>query len=432
MPRDSNGNYTLPSGNPVVTGTVIAAGWANPTMGDIGNELTNSLDRQGRGGMLAPFKFLDGTAGAPGMTWTTEPTMGFFRAGASDMEATVAGVPRMRWTSVGVDVWDTLNSNWLPLTTAAGSNFALLNAANVFTDNQRVQGAGKYWLNFKDVTPTKAARFGLGSSVMVDGTEVGHFDGSNWYPVIASNVLETDYYGNAHIWRSSGGTVRGAIDTTGSFSLGTGTYPGSVGATLKLGASDPTSAEVGAYSPDGTNNARVSMFTLATGFCGLNYTFSSGPGYFNFQRAGTTTFRYDNFAVEALAGVVYTARSANNVLSMSMGHDTNAGYFSTGSGSAAISFYPENVRTFDVRQAAINIFAEVPLRFNNAGQTAFAALNYNVDSQGGPQIRLSSNAGSRGAVLHHDSSSYSAGGVVVSSSAAAATGPPGVIYLQVV
>ena len=106
MPRDSNGNYTLPPGNPVVTGTTIESGWANPTMSDIGAELTNSLDRDGRGGMRAPFRFVNGTVGAPGITWTAEPSSGFYRAGTSDMRATIAGVDRMRWTGSTVDLWN--------------------------------------------------------------------------------------------------------------------------------------------------------------------------------------------------------------------------------------------------------------------------------------------------------------------------------------
>jgi hypothetical protein len=47
--RNSGGTYSLPTGNPVVTGTTITSTWANGTLTDIGTELTNSLDRQGRG-----------------------------------------------------------------------------------------------------------------------------------------------------------------------------------------------------------------------------------------------------------------------------------------------------------------------------------------------------------------------------------------------
>ncbi|GAF72642.1 unnamed protein product, partial [marine sediment metagenome] len=56
MPRDGSGNYTLPSGNPVVSGTLITPSWANPTMSDLGNEMTDSLSRSGKGGMTVAFQ----------------------------------------------------------------------------------------------------------------------------------------------------------------------------------------------------------------------------------------------------------------------------------------------------------------------------------------------------------------------------------------
>ena len=82
MPRDASGNYTLPAGNPVVTGTVITSSWANPTMSDIAQEITNSLSRDGQGGMLAPLQFADGTVNDPSVAFTQEPTLGFYRKGA--------------------------------------------------------------------------------------------------------------------------------------------------------------------------------------------------------------------------------------------------------------------------------------------------------------------------------------------------------------
>ena len=81
MPRDGSGNYTLPAGNPVVPGTVIAATWANTTMPDIASALTNSLSRNGQGGMLAPLQFADGSFNAPSITFTQQPTLGIYRNG---------------------------------------------------------------------------------------------------------------------------------------------------------------------------------------------------------------------------------------------------------------------------------------------------------------------------------------------------------------
>ena len=103
MPRDPSGNYELPHGNPVVTGTVISSTWANPTVADLAQAITESLDRYGRGGMLAPFKFADGQASAPSMTFDAEPLSGFYRAGQYDIRLAIFGQDVLRFTPAGVE-----------------------------------------------------------------------------------------------------------------------------------------------------------------------------------------------------------------------------------------------------------------------------------------------------------------------------------------
>jgi hypothetical protein len=91
MPRNTSGVYSLPPANPVVPYTTIATSWANPTMADIGQALTDSLDRTGRGGMLAPFRVFDGSINAPGFAFTNEPTLGIWRSGTGQMELVNTG-----------------------------------------------------------------------------------------------------------------------------------------------------------------------------------------------------------------------------------------------------------------------------------------------------------------------------------------------------
>lgn len=117
MPRDANGNYTLPAGNPVVSGTIITTIWANPTMQDLGNEITNSLSRNGEGGMLVPFQNIDGTLGTPGMTWINDTKSGFYRAETNDMRATINGIARQRWTETTVQIWDDVAKLWHDIAT---------------------------------------------------------------------------------------------------------------------------------------------------------------------------------------------------------------------------------------------------------------------------------------------------------------------------
>jgi hypothetical protein len=106
MPRDVSGNYSLPAGNPVVSQTAITVTWGNTTMSDLGQAMTDSLSRNGEGGMLAPFKFFDGTAGNPSLTFTNETNSGFYRAGSNDVRCSVAGVDVCRWTAGVFQTWD--------------------------------------------------------------------------------------------------------------------------------------------------------------------------------------------------------------------------------------------------------------------------------------------------------------------------------------
>ena len=48
MSRNGSGTYSLPAGNPVVTGTTIASSWANNTMNDIASALTGSVAADGQ------------------------------------------------------------------------------------------------------------------------------------------------------------------------------------------------------------------------------------------------------------------------------------------------------------------------------------------------------------------------------------------------
>jgi len=107
MPRNGSGSYSLPTGNPVVTGTTIEASWANTTLSDIGNELTNSLSRTGAGGMTGAFRAADGSSTLPGIAWGSETSTGFYRATTSDMRAVVATGLIQKWTAAGSE----FNSN---------------------------------------------------------------------------------------------------------------------------------------------------------------------------------------------------------------------------------------------------------------------------------------------------------------------------------
>ena len=104
MPRNGSGTYTLPSGNPVVANTTIEANWANTTLDDVGNEITESLSRNGEGGMLAPLRSYAGTASVPGVAWADETTSGFYWAGANEWYAVSVTTPVVKFTSTEVTI----------------------------------------------------------------------------------------------------------------------------------------------------------------------------------------------------------------------------------------------------------------------------------------------------------------------------------------
>lgn len=128
MPRNSSGAYTLPSGNPVVTGTDIESTWANTTVGDLAAEIGSSLDRYGRGGMLGPLKIYDGTAAAPGMSFTNEPGTGLARIGSGVAVLSLLNSVLVTFEAGAVDVDGSLTA-----TSFVGGGVGLtgLNASNL-------------------------------------------------------------------------------------------------------------------------------------------------------------------------------------------------------------------------------------------------------------------------------------------------------------
>jgi hypothetical protein len=48
MSRNGSGTYTLPAGNPVVTGTAISSTWANNTLSDMATALSGSIAADGQ------------------------------------------------------------------------------------------------------------------------------------------------------------------------------------------------------------------------------------------------------------------------------------------------------------------------------------------------------------------------------------------------
>lgn len=92
IPRDSQGNFSLPPGTQVNTGDTILVSQHNPPFNDVAQALTNSLDRDGKGGMRADLQMGGYKISnvAPGVADTDVATVG--QLGAESVSVPIGGV----------------------------------------------------------------------------------------------------------------------------------------------------------------------------------------------------------------------------------------------------------------------------------------------------------------------------------------------------
>ena len=122
MPRSPSGDYTLPL-PPVITGTPIEATWANTSLADMAQAMTDSLSRTAQGTMQAQLRAIDGTKAVPGISFVNEAGTGFYRPDAGDLYVSVLGVDYMRWTDDnGVEISTDNGANWYAVTTTETSD----------------------------------------------------------------------------------------------------------------------------------------------------------------------------------------------------------------------------------------------------------------------------------------------------------------------
>jgi hypothetical protein len=98
--RNSSGTYSL--ANPSVTSNqLIGSGLWNTQFNDISTALTDSLDRNGKGPMLAPLRLPNGTVAAPALTFDSDTDTGFYRIGADNIGVAIGGTKVFEWSSTG-------------------------------------------------------------------------------------------------------------------------------------------------------------------------------------------------------------------------------------------------------------------------------------------------------------------------------------------
>jgi hypothetical protein len=257
MPRNPSGTYTLPVGNPVVSGTLIEASWANNTLSDLGNEVTDSLSRSGEGAMLAPLRITDGVQATPSLAFSNEPSSGLYRAGTNEWWSVAAGVQVQQHTSTGavtrfaagavgtpsVSAFNDVNTGiWFPAAdtlavSTAGVEALRVNSSGVLSlvNNPTLSGGtanGVLYLNGSKVATS-------GTALVFDGTNLGigtsspatklHVNtGAAGYAITVAALSQTsityqlgiDSNSNLAFYDTNAAAQRLVLDTSGNLGLG--------------------------------------------------------------------------------------------------------------------------------------------------------------------------------------------------------------------
>lgn len=202
--RNTSGTMSLYTpGNPVTTGSAISSTWANNTLTDIASEITNSLDRNGRGSMSAALKLYAGTVSAPGLAFSSETSSGLYRAGAGDVRMSMGGTAVQQWTATGVSLTSTAlfrNSGGFgylhgpaAMASPTTANYSLL-----------MDGSANTILN----APTGGA-----VSLRINGSSTPLFvDGSGTHIGSTGTAISASYGGTYSI--TEGAMLSGVCDTT--------------------------------------------------------------------------------------------------------------------------------------------------------------------------------------------------------------------------
>ena len=280
MPRDSSGKYSLVSGNPVQSGEVISSSWANNTMDDISVALTDSLDRSGRGGMLAPFRFADGTNLLPAAAWVNETSTGLYRFDGGDLRLAVLTQDVMRWQTTGVQIWNNTLSQWFTVQTSNDTANLLASdntwtGLNTFTAGLRSTGAGSDGFR----AGTDAGSTTQGSYAIAVGNGAGQTTQGD-YGVSVGNLAGNNVQGHYSVamGSSAGQTTQGAEAVAVGKSAGTtsqGNYSVAMGSAAGL-TNQGTKGIIINASGATLNDTTAGHVHIASSLASMDFTSANG------------------------------------------------------------------------------------------------------------------------------------------------------------
>ena len=217
MSRNGSGTYSLPAGNPVVTGTTISSTWANTTLNDIANALTGSLAADGQ------------TTATGNLQMGANKITGLANGTLSTDAATVGQIPSLTGYLTSADIGVTVEGY--------DANIAKTNVTEAFTKGQ-------------------------------SGTVDALTDGSTITPDFAeSNNFSVTLGGNrtlanpSNIVAGQSGIIVITQDSTGSRTLAFGSYWKFAGGTAPTLSTAANAVDVLAYYTNSTTTITATLIS---------------------------------------------------------------------------------------------------------------------------------------------------------------------------
>jgi len=266
MSRNGSGTYTLPAGNPVVSGTVIATTWANNTMNDLASAMTDSVAADGQTPMTGPLNMnsnkvtnlATGTISGDGINYAqfNTPTFGGAVVCSSTLTVTGATVLSSDTTMSGTGQLKIPNGTTGQRSATPVSGMIRFNSTlNSYEGYTSYTGATISTITFVTTTATltTATAHGLntGNTVFITGTTPAAYSGTFVITVTGTTtftytmlstpsgnatVMGSYVYGN---WAQIGGGATGAggdqifvengVTVTANYTLSTNKNAMSVG-----------------------------------------------------------------------------------------------------------------------------------------------------------------------------------------------------------
>lgn len=245
MSRNGSGTYTLPAGNPVVTGTTISSTWANNTMNDLANALTDSVAADGQTPMTGNLNMNSNkvtnlaapTVGTDAVTKTYADALVGGGGNASFVDLTVTDDLTVDGdTRIATSITGVLKATSGAITAAtAGTDYAGISNVQTFTAGQR--GEVTALTSASTITPNLA-------------------DSNNFSVTLDTNATLAN---PTNIVAGQSGVITITQDSTGSRTLAYGSYWKFAGASAPTLTTTASAVDVLVYYVESSTRITASL-----------------------------------------------------------------------------------------------------------------------------------------------------------------------------